>query len=101
LLARLPQRLARRSRLVRRAGSPPLAQQWTPDSQRLAYVDPRSEIWVQPLDGSAPRRIARFAEDGSQILDFAWSSDGGRLAVARYATTNNIVLFRGLRRRTP
>jgi len=31
----------------------------------------------------------------------AWSSDGRRLAVGRYATTTNIVLFRGLKRRTP
>jgi serine/threonine protein kinase/Tol biopolymer transport system component len=82
---------------------PPLAPQWTPDSLGLAYVDPRtfSDIWVQPLDGGAPRRIAHFAPDGSQIVDFAWSSDGQRLAVGRYATTDNIVLFRGLKRRAP
>ena len=82
---------------------PSLAQQWTPDSRGLAYVDPRtrSDIWVQPLDGGAPRRIAHFSEDGSRIMDFAWSSDGRRLAVGRYTATTNIVLLRGLKRRTP
>jgi serine/threonine protein kinase/Tol biopolymer transport system component len=81
----------------------PLAWRWTPDSQGLAYVDPRtqSDVWVQPLDGSAPRHLAHFQEDGTQIIDFAWSADGRRLAVARYSTTNNIVLFRGLRRPPP
>jgi Tol biopolymer transport system component len=45
----------------------PLSLHWTPDSQGLAYVDPRtqSDIWVQPLDGGAPRRLAHFPEDGT------------------------------------
>jgi hypothetical protein len=34
--------------------------------------------------------------DGRAILDFAWSRDGTRLAVARAKTTTDIVLFRGL-----
>ena len=34
----------------------------------LAYVDPRtrSDIWVQPLDGGAPRQLTHFAADGQQ-----------------------------------
>jgi Tol biopolymer transport system component len=77
----------------------PFGSGWTPDSKGIAYVDPRtrSDIWVQPLDGGAPRQLTRFPADGQQIWDFAWSVDGQRLAVARASITNNIVLFRGLR----
>ena len=73
---------------------------WTPDSLALAYVDPRtqSDIWIQPLDGSTPRQLTRFASDGRTIMDFAWSADGKRLAVARAVSSTNIVLLRGLRR---
>jgi serine/threonine protein kinase/Tol biopolymer transport system component len=78
----------------------PFGSAWTPDSQGLAYADPRtqSDIWVQPLDGRAPRQLTRFPPDGLMITNFSWSADGTRLAVARGATTNDIVLFRGLRR---
>ena len=31
------------------------------------------------------------------ITDFAWSRDGKRLAISRSVTTNDIVLFKGLR----
>jgi len=55
---------------------------------------------VQPLSGAPPRQLSRFA-DGRAILDFAWSRDGARLAIARAKTTTDIVLFRGLRRRPP
>jgi Tol biopolymer transport system component len=73
---------------------------WTPDSQGLAYVDPitQTDLWIQPLDGGAPRRLTRFDGDARVIADFAWSADGSRLAVARAAQTNDIILFRGLQR---
>jgi Tol biopolymer transport system component len=77
----------------------PLGSAWTPDSQGLAYVVPgtRSDIWIQPLDGGAPRQLTQFPPDGQEIWDFAWSADGQRLAVGRASITNNIVLFRGLK----
>lgn len=72
---------------------------WMPDSQGVAYVDPRtqSDIWVQPLDGAAPRQLTHFPADGQEIWDFDWSADGKRLAVARARISSDIVLFRGLR----
>jgi phosphopantetheinyl transferase len=45
-----------------------------------------------PLDAGRPH----FA-DGRTITDFSWSHDGTRLAVARSVTTNDILLFQGLR----
>ncbi len=77
----------------------PFGSVWTPDSKGFAYVDPRtrSDLWIQPLDGGAPRQLTRFPPDGQEIWSFAWSADGRRLAVARASITNNIVLLRGLR----
>jgi len=75
---------------------------WTTDSGGIAYVNMQSQpdLWVQPLSGAPPRQLSHFA-DGRAILDFAWSRDGKRLAIARAKTTTDIVLFRGLRGRPP
>jgi Tol biopolymer transport system component len=72
---------------------------WTPDGQGIAYVDgdTQTNLWVRPLDGKPARQLTRF-NDGRTIPGFAWSRDGHRLAVARATVTNDIVLFKGLRR---
>jgi serine/threonine protein kinase len=71
---------------------------WTPDGRGIAYytLGAGGNLWVQPLDGSTPRQLTHFADDRS-IVDYAWSRDGKHLAVARTTTTNDIVLFKGLR----
>jgi Tol biopolymer transport system component len=69
---------------------------WMPDGRGIAY--PReSNLWVQPLDGGPPHQLTHFT-DARTIADFAWSRDGRRLAIARATVTNDIVLFRGLKR---
>jgi DNA-binding winged helix-turn-helix (wHTH) protein/Tol biopolymer transport system component len=71
---------------------------WTADGAHVAFLDAaKSSVWIQPLDGGAPRQITHF-DDGRTITDFAWSRDGKRLALARAATTSDIVLFKGLLR---
>jgi Tol biopolymer transport system component len=83
----------------RRTFSAPVVRwRWTWDSKALAYVDAetQSDLWIQPLDGGAPRQLTHFAPDGNQIWDFDWDADGRRLAVARGKTSTDIVLFRGL-----
>jgi serine/threonine protein kinase len=72
---------------------------WTPDGKGIAFSDEGrgGNLWVQPLDGSARRQLTHFA-DNRTIADFAWSRDGKRLAIARTTVTNDIVLFKGLRR---
>lgn len=78
---------------------PPLTQpRWTADGNAIAYLGPReTNIWVQPLDGAPARQLTHFPDDGRTIWDYAWSAKG-RLAVARGATSNDIVLFKGLNR---
>jgi Tol biopolymer transport system component len=70
---------------------------WVPDSRAVAYLDTTlSNVWGLPIDGQAPYQLTHFT-DGRTITDFSWSHDGTRLAVARSVTTNDIVLFKGLR----
>ena len=71
--------------------------QWMPDGRAIAYLDTRGlNIWSQPLDGGPPHQITHFTD--RTIASFAWSHDGKRLAIARTTTTNDIVLFKGLRK---
>jgi Tol biopolymer transport system component len=70
---------------------------WIPDGRAIAYIDTTlSNVWGLPIDGKAPYQLTHFT-DGRTITDFSWSHDGARLAVARSVTTNDIVLFKGLR----
>jgi WD40 repeat protein len=80
---------------IRVSGAPFFAQAvgWAPDGKAIQYVASESgvgNIWSQPLDGGAPRRITDF--DHNEIYAFAWSPDGTRLAVARGTTTNDVVI---------
>jgi Tol biopolymer transport system component len=65
----------------------------------IAYRDAAnpSNLWVKPINGGQPRLLTHFT-DGRLIVDFAWSRDGQRLAIARATTTSDIVLFKGLKR---
>ena len=75
---------------------------WGPDGRSIAYRDAatRTNLWLQPLDGSASYQLTHFGTDRT-INDFAWSHDGKRLAVARESVRNDIVLFKGLRTASP
>jgi Tol biopolymer transport system component len=80
---------------------PPMLQaQWTSDERGVTYVDAESQtnLWIHPLDGSPRRQLTDFPDDGRTIAAYAWSSDGTRLAVARGASTHDIVLLRGFKR---
>ena len=69
--------------------------QWTPDSHALTYgalTNGGGNLWLQPLDGSAPRALTDFKED--MIFRFAWSPDGKSLAYERGTTVNEMVLLR-------
>ena len=92
-----PECATRRTLTLQR--SVPASVQWTPDGRAIAYVDgdTQTNLWVQPLDGAPAHQLTHFT-DGRTIPTFAWSRDGKRLAVARETVTNDIVLFKGLKR---
>jgi len=71
---------------------------WMPAGRAVAYADTaRFNLWTASLDGGPPRQFTHF-NDGRTITAFAWSRDGKRLAIARSMTTDDIVLFKGLKR---
>lgn len=67
---------------------------WTPDGRHLTYDDNPpgpSKIWLQPVDGGAPKLLAEFATD--RIFGFDWSRDGSRLACVRGLWALNVVML--------
>jgi Tol biopolymer transport system component len=56
--------------------------------------DAPSNIWVQPLDGSAPRQLTSFVD--RRIVAYAWSPDGKQLAISRAIDASDIVLLKGV-----
>ena len=82
---------------LRRIPMPVTRLRFTPDGRGLTYADAaETNLWVQPIDGGAPRQLTRFT-DGKKIARFAWSPDGKQLALARAVTTSDIVLLKGVR----
>jgi TolB protein len=72
----------------------PIPMRWMPDGQGISFVDTRngiSNLWNQPLDGSAPRQLTQFTAD--QIFWFDWSLDGKQLACSRGTGTSDVVLI--------
>jgi Tol biopolymer transport system component len=69
---------------------------WAPDGRALAYVKPDapSNIWLQPLDGSAPSQLTTFVD--RRIAAYAWSPDGKQLAMSRAIDASDIVLLKGV-----
>ena len=67
---------------------------WSPDSKAIAYA-PRQEgignIWLQPLDGSAPKQLTHWS--ANPIFSFDWSRDGKWLAYASGSVTSDVVMI--------
>jgi Tol biopolymer transport system component len=71
---------------------------WTHDGLGLTHADAAgANLWIQPIDGRAPRQLTAFPDDNKSISYFAWSPDGTQLAVARAITTSDVVLLKGVR----
>ena len=72
---------------------------WMPDSKAICYADKQEgvgNIWMQPLDGSAPRQLTYWKPD--PIFSFAWSRDGKWLAFASGTQMSDVVLITDVRR---
>ena len=67
---------------------------WSPDGKSLVYIVTEkdvSNLWLHPLDGSAPRRLTDFT--AGSIYHFAYSLDGKRLFIARGTQIRDAVLI--------
>jgi serine/threonine protein kinase len=77
-------------------GDEPRILRWMPDGTGLAYIVTKrgiSNLWRQPLDGSAPAPLTNFTK--YRLYNFAWSPDGTQLAVARGRTISDAVIIGG------
>ena len=75
----------------------PIAFQWMPDGQAVAYLDNRTgilNVWSQPIDGSAPKQLTNFKSEF--VTSFAISRDN-KIAAYRWSATRDIVLIKGFR----
>jgi TolB protein len=68
--------------------------QWTADGRGIYFVafeNGASNIWQQPIDGSAPVQVTDF-KDG-RIFNFAFTPDGSQLALSRGTVNSDVVLI--------
>ena len=67
------------------------------DGKTVYAIDPNDprNILAQPIDGSTPTPLTRFAD--KEIADLSLSSDGMHLAVTRLSRLSDVVLIKGLR----
>ena len=67
---------------------------WTVDGRALVYGMTRNGItnlWAQPIDGSAPKQLTNFASE--RVFAFDFSRDGKQVALARGTQTSDVVLI--------
>jgi len=77
-------------------GQPPRIR-WAPGGQAVTYVARQNgvdDIWSQPMDGSAPRKLTDFKAD--YIFSFDWSRDN-KLVVSHGSDTSDVVLIRNVK----
>ena len=68
---------------------------WHPSGRAISFVreeNGRMDLWLQPLDDGAPRRLTQFSE--GSIVDYAWAPDGTRAVVAHVVDSRDVVLMR-------
>ncbi len=71
---------------------------WTPDGKSLAYIVSTNlvgNILTQPINGEEPRPLTDF--QSGDIYNFAFSTDGTRLFMARGYQTKKAVLIKNFR----
>ncbi len=75
--------------------------EWTPDGHALILIKATgagSNLFYQPLDGSAATQITHFDTEPLRIADFAFSPDGKQIAITRYKVNDsNVVMFSNFR----
>ena len=72
--------------------------QWASDGKSILYTVNRnsvSNVWSQPLDGSAPKQLTDFKD--SLMTGFAWSHDGKMFAATRGSLMRDAVLITDLK----
>ncbi len=72
---------------------------WSVDGRALIYGVTQkgvTNLWAQPIDGSAPKQLTNFASE--RIFSFDLSRDGKQVALARGTQSSDVVLISNFRR---
>ena len=64
---------------------------WHPNGRAITFVR-GDNLWLQPIDGGAPRRLTQFSD--GVIYDYAWTTDGKRAVLAHVVDSADVVLMR-------
>jgi Tol biopolymer transport system component/predicted Ser/Thr protein kinase len=70
---------------------------WTSDGLGLVYTmtqNNTANVWVQPISGGNARQITHFPDS---VVNLAWSPEGKRVAMIRFAESSDLVLFKDFR----
>jgi Tol biopolymer transport system component/DNA-binding winged helix-turn-helix (wHTH) protein len=72
---------------------------WSPDGAGIVYINPGTvtNLWLQPIDGAAPRQLTHFPDQ--HIWNFAFAANRRNLAVARGIGLSDVVLLSNFRPR--
>jgi Tol biopolymer transport system component len=69
---------------------------WTPDGRGITFIDIHGssrDLWVQPFDGGAPKRLTDFKENA--IYRREWTRDGKQVAIVRGESSSDAVMITG------
>ena len=72
--------------------------QFTPDNKAVAFLLTRNRatnIWEQPLSGSAPVQLSKFPS--GEMFAFGWSPDGKQLAFSRGQRKTDVIMMSNFR----
>jgi serine/threonine protein kinase/dipeptidyl aminopeptidase/acylaminoacyl peptidase len=74
---------------------------WTPDGRALTYLHfsgSATNLYMQPLDGSAPIQLTHFYSEPAAVIAYAWSKDSKKIAITRARLyDSDVVMFTGFR----
>jgi Tol biopolymer transport system component len=74
---------------------------WTPDGRAVTFtrvVDTARHLYMQSLDGGAPVQLTHFDSEPADIVAYAWSMDGKKIAITRARwSDSDVVMFSGYR----
>lgn len=71
---------------------------WTPDGKGIVYLvsrGERSNLWIQSLDGGAPKQVTNFEQPA--VARREYSRDGKQIAIVRGELTSNAVMITDFR----
>jgi len=74
---------------------------WTPDQRALTFlltIANATHLFMQPLAGGPPVQLTHFDSEPALVAHYAWSRDGGKIALTRGRyNARDIVMFSGFR----